>query len=682
MTTVYLADLRHNYSGVLGNDCVPLSVAYIKAVMDRDLPEVESRVFAYPDRLEQAMHEQPPDVLMVGNYCWNQALGDRFARLAKQLRPQSTVVQGGPNISLEPERRIAYLAEHPALDVYVLGEADFTAPDLVRRLLEVDGSVERLGELDIPSCIYRRPDGTIAYQPEVRRTRALDDIPSPWLTGVLDEFFDGKLAPLVETNRGCPFTCTFCVQGTSYYDKVRYFSEERVREEFTYIARRIKDRCPSMGTLRIADPNYGMYQRDTDLSGHLGALQKEYGWPTFIDATTGKNRPERVIASVEKSSGAMVLYHAVQSLDEDVLRNIKRQNIKLAAYEQLRIHMRGRGLRSMSQLILALPGETRASHFAALRKLVDAGINKLQNFQLMLLKGTELETLDTRRTFTFTSKYRVLPKTFGIYGDEKVFDIEEVVVSTDTLSFDDYLAVRTYHLGISVFWNDSWFEDAFRFAEVLGIKPSECMDAILASLETTGGAMGAFRDSFLAETRNELFETREDCARFYAAEENFQKLLNGDIGDNLMYKYQAIASFHLWPDVCRLAMEAIAGIVTARAASSGVQGVHEFWSDLHRYVELKHASGRTEAEMLVSASTTLHHDIPRWVADGYPRDLGAYRLDRPMHATFRLSDEAARELSAALRVWDVELKGLTKMVTRMRVAWQIRDCELHEAVAV
>jgi hypothetical protein len=86
--------------------------------------------------------------------------------------------------------------------------------------------------------------------------------------------------------------------------------------------------------------------------------------------------------------------------------------------------------------------------------------------------------------------------------------------------------------------------------------------------------------------------------------------------------------------------------------------------------------------MLASASTTLHHDIPRWVADGYPRDLGAYRLDRPMHATFRLSDEAARELSAALRVWDVELKGLTKMVTRMRVAWQIRDCELHEAVAV
>ena len=52
--SVYLADLRHNYSGVLANDCMPLGVAYMKAVMDRDLPEARSRLFAYPDRLWRA----------------------------------------------------------------------------------------------------------------------------------------------------------------------------------------------------------------------------------------------------------------------------------------------------------------------------------------------------------------------------------------------------------------------------------------------------------------------------------------------------------------------------------------------------------------------------------------------------------------------------------------------------
>ena len=57
---VYLADLRYNYSGVLANDCMPLGVAYMKAVMDRDLPEVECRLFAYPDRLLQALKDAPP----------------------------------------------------------------------------------------------------------------------------------------------------------------------------------------------------------------------------------------------------------------------------------------------------------------------------------------------------------------------------------------------------------------------------------------------------------------------------------------------------------------------------------------------------------------------------------------------------------------------------------------------
>ena len=47
-TRVFLADLRHNYSGMLANDCMPLGVGYMKAVIDRDLPEAEARLFCYP----------------------------------------------------------------------------------------------------------------------------------------------------------------------------------------------------------------------------------------------------------------------------------------------------------------------------------------------------------------------------------------------------------------------------------------------------------------------------------------------------------------------------------------------------------------------------------------------------------------------------------------------------------
>src|SRR4030095_12102264 len=140
--------------------------------------------------------------------------------------------------------------------------------------------------------------------------------------------------------------------------KVHNFPIERMKEEIHYIARRIKQRSPHMGTLRIADSNYGMFERDIEISGFIGKMQRDYGWPTFIDATTGKNRPERIVKSVEQVGGALVLYQAVHSRHAEVLRKVKRQTISLAAYKALEVHMRGRGLRSNSDLILGLPGES------------------------------------------------------------------------------------------------------------------------------------------------------------------------------------------------------------------------------------------------------------------------------------------------------------------------------------
>ena len=81
---VYLGDLRYNYSGVLANDCMPLGVAYMKAVMDRDDVDgdIHSRLFVYAERLLDAIKSDPPDVLMLSNYVWNEALSHYCFRVA------------------------------------------------------------------------------------------------------------------------------------------------------------------------------------------------------------------------------------------------------------------------------------------------------------------------------------------------------------------------------------------------------------------------------------------------------------------------------------------------------------------------------------------------------------------------------------------------------------------------
>ncbi len=673
-TTVYMADLRYNYSGVLASDCMPLSVAYLKAVMDRDLPEVRSRLFAYPDRLLDALRSEPPDVLMLSNYVWNEYLSQHFATIAKRIRPDMLVVIGGPNIPQEPKRQIAYLAQMPQVDVYVLGEADFLATEVVNRFLDAGKSIQKMGAGDIPSSLYRDPDGNVVLQPMWDRHKEIDEIPSAWLTGIQDEFFDGKLAPMIETNRGCPFTCTFCVQGTGWYTKVHNFSKERLREEIMYIARRIKEFSPGMGMLRIADSNYGMFERDTEISGFIGEAQRQFAWPTFIDATTGKNRPDRIIKSLEQVGGSLVLYQAVQSLDEDVLRNVKRQTIKLEAYEQLQVHMRGRGLRSSSDLILGLPGENLKTHLAAIDKLLDAGIDQMHNFQALMLKGSEMETQHSREMFQFKTAFRVLPKMFGMYGDEKVFDVDEAIVSTSTLSFEDYITARKHHLMSSIFWNDSWFKLAVDYAAQFGVKRSQWLRAMLPAMEKETGALRKLLDDFVYETEHELFPSREACVEHYSQPENFERLERGEIGDNLMYKYRAKASFHLWPEICRLAMDVTRQLLVDRGAVSEVPNFEAFWADFHRYVELKHAYGEHTQQILNPVKAEISYDLHAWIQAGLPKDPTPQKLPAPEPFEFRLSEEGERELGAALKTWTESLKGLSKLVTRIQTAWQVREC--------
>jgi radical SAM superfamily enzyme YgiQ (UPF0313 family) len=677
MRTVYLADLRHNYRGVLSVDCMPLGVGYMKAVMDRDLPasEIRTEIFAYPADLLAALQSRPPDALMVSNYVWNEALSRHCLRRAKELNPLVLNVMGGPNFPVEASQRVQFIEQRPEIDVYVVGEADFLACDIVRQYLESDGSVERLSRRELVSCVWRGEGGIRQSKPLTRTdSRSLAGIPSPWLTGVMDKFFDGKLAPLLETNRGCPFSCSFCVQGTAYYNKLTHFPLDRIREEVDYIARRVRQYSPGVGTLRIADANYGMYPRDTEISGFLGKAQRDYGWPTFIDATTGKNRAENVIRSMEQVSGGMVLYQAVQSLDEEVLRKVRRSNIKLSAYADIAVHLRGRGLRSSTDLILGLPGDTLQSHLATLHNMIDLGTDQAHCFQAMMLKGSDMETQATRKEFKFQTMFRLGPKNFGEYLGHKVLDVEEIVVTTDSLSFEDYVECRKHHMTFSVFWNDSWFTDLVAVARSFGVKPSEWLTAMLRAMEDDRGAMGRFLRNFVAETKSELFATEAECVAYYSAPHRFQQVCRGSIGDNLMYKYRAIASFFLWKQVCDLATRTTEALLRGRGGDA-IMGFDELREDLHAYVRAKHATGTRMEELTKPTPVRMRYDIAGWLAAGAPVDVARYRFAEPRTFIFRLSSEGAHELEGALGVWTRQPLGLSKLITRIRYTAQVRECE-------
>ena len=141
---------------------------------------------------------------------------------------------------------------------------------------------------------------------------------------MFDKFLsDPGYMPMIQTNRGCPFSCTFCQEGQEYFNKVRRHSLKFVQEELNYISKKVR---PDAG-LWITDSNWAMYKWDEDIADHISSLQKNIGWPRELITSTGKAQLERIVRIAKKLNNSMFISNSVQSMDVNVLKDIKRKNL-------------------------------------------------------------------------------------------------------------------------------------------------------------------------------------------------------------------------------------------------------------------------------------------------------------------------------------------------------------------
>jgi hypothetical protein len=120
-------------------------------------------------------------------------------------------------------------------------------------------------------------------------------------------------------------------------------------------------------------------------------------------------------------------------------------------------------------------------------------------------------------------------------------------------------------------------------------------------------------------------------------------------------------------------MHAIRGLLRDRGIVESTPDFESFWNDLQTYVECEHAHGSSIEEILSPVTAALTYDIPAWQEAGNPKNPSGFRHHEIRNYCFQLGPKAAKELQAALQVWGVSVKGLTKGVTRIRAEWQVRD---------
>jgi radical SAM superfamily enzyme YgiQ (UPF0313 family) len=156
--------------------------------------------------------------------CSSYPLTIRIAGTLKALRPDCTILFGGPQASVVDMQT---LAAFPFVDLVLRGEAEESLPILLDELAGVR-HLER-----VPGLTFRER-GKPQRNPNAPVVRDLDSLPTPayHLTGELR----GAQRASLEMGRGCPYACTFCSTNDFFRRNFRLRSPERILRHMKALA--------------------------------------------------------------------------------------------------------------------------------------------------------------------------------------------------------------------------------------------------------------------------------------------------------------------------------------------------------------------------------------------------------------------------------------------------------------
>jgi radical SAM superfamily enzyme YgiQ (UPF0313 family) len=355
-----------------------------------------------------------PDICAFSCYQWNKNYCLVLAEKIKKIWPECVVVFGGPEVD------VTFL-NNSFVDSIILGEGELAFYDLLKTII----ANTKVSE------IYKK-----------QRIEDLE-LPSPYTSGVFDQIIqnnpDVKWATTLETNRGCPFSCTFCDWGSLTYSKVKKFNLTRVAKDLDWISNN------PISYIFCADANFGIFkERDLEIARMVVAAAKKSKTLETFNATFNKNNNEwsfEILKILKELNRGFTV--SVQSMNPDTLKAIKRDNLGINDLKKIFALCDQYNVSSYTELILGLPLETQETFKNGLCKLLELGQhNHIEIWFADMLVNSELATPMSQ--FEYKIKKIETTDYLTLNLDDDLRDKIQIVCQTSTMSTDDMIESFMY----------------------------------------------------------------------------------------------------------------------------------------------------------------------------------------------------------------------------------------------
>ncbi len=409
--------------------------------------------------IDENIHEivnTKPEVLGFSCYIWNIERVVKLIQIIKPLLPNCKIICGGPEVSFRAE---SFLRENPQVEYVLQGEGEYSFYKLCKGI--VKGEKEFNDE--VPGLCYIS-EKTFISNPTVPLPLPA---PSPYSQQCINKI--NQRIVYVETSRGCPFSCAFCLSGRE--GNTVFFDLEQGKKDLILAAN------SGTKTVKLVDRTFNCnVKRAKELfrflikSHEKGLVPKEVCFHFEIGADLFDQESLDLLNSAPK--GFFQVEAGIQSFHEETLLASNRKtnmekltnNLKkLIAPQNIHVHI---------DLIAGLPLEDYPLFEASFAKALALEPHMLQLGFLKLIYGSKLQKEQ--------EKHGYIAMPYPPYE----------VMKSKWLSFEEMGRLKTVEKALDYFYNKGRFPQTVK--ELLKItkkSPMGFFENLGNEIEKRGGKL-------------------------------------------------------------------------------------------------------------------------------------------------------------------------------------------------